>query len=475
MINDALDLSTNIPIVTNDNLPTTDTTATDTTATDTTATTDANRYIGSRPYINYYRPNRLMNRTRELSNLFSNRSRYQSPVTNYLRSNYVYNNNYDNIINNTLQEEKKFKNVLSREGFKQLRFCVFTDEEFEKKKKYKFMNNTCCISQTKFKDNDIVVMLPCNHIFNPSDILFWLTEKQANCPCCRYELKSIEKKIINNSDSHIEAPTSAPTPSTNDNYIIRSNTSRLLRPTIIPGETTPTEDPAEPPPNSQNNNSNPIHRHRSIYSTRVTPFQSVESDSETDTEIQEIIDNNNANEYSEDSDDEIDEDGDTINEPYISTIEGISNNIQTPPSNITNNINELSTNIPMPPPMTRTITMPANDILQQQGIPLDINSLLHNLRSLSQTTIDDPSNSTLNSRYNFLEEYIENSYLESNEIQRTLYESLSYNNLQSNTTQETTHLSQDQEEEEEESSEEEEEISTEQELLSDFEEWSDSD
>jgi hypothetical protein len=451
MNNDALDLSTNT----------------------TTTISGTTRDIGYTPYTNYYRPNRLMNRTRELSNLFSHRSRYQSPTTNYLRSSYVYNNNYDDIINNTLQEEKKFKNVLSREGFKQLRFCVFTDEEFEKKKKYKFINNTCCISQTKFKDNDIVVMLPCNHIFNPSDILFWLTNRQSKCPCCRYELKSTEKRITSESYTYTEAAT--PTPPTNDNYIIRSNTSLRTRPnTILPRRrtnATTREDPAEPP---QNNNL----RRRPIHSTRVIPFQSMESDSETDTEVQELIDNNNTNGHSDTEDSNGDIDDDHIGEPYIATSEDISNIIQSHPPNITNNINELlTTNIPTP--MTRTTNMFTNDI-QTNGIPLDINALLHNLRSLSQTTIDDPSNSTLNPRYNFLEEYIENSYLESNEIQRTLYESLSYSNLQPNITQENSHPSQEpQREEQEDSNEEdessEEDISTEDELFSDIEEWSDSD
>ena len=161
---------------------------------------------------------------------------------------------------------------------------------------------------------------------------------------------------------------------------------------------------------------------------------------------------------------------DNIGEPYISTIGDISNNIQTYlHPNITNNINELFTaNISTPTttiPTANTTTMSANNI-STNDIPIDINSLLHNLRSLSQTTIYDPSNSTLNSRYNFLEEYIENSYLESNEIQRTLYESLSYNNLQPNTTQENSHPSQEAQRQQEESSEEEksseeEEISTE--------------
>ena len=403
-------------------------------------------------YPNYYRPPRYLNRSRGLSNLFSTRSRYQSPISNYLQSSYVYNTtNYEDLINNTLEEEKKFKNVLSREGFKQLQFCVFTDEEFEKKEKYKFINNTCCISQTKFKDNDVVVMLPCNHIFNPSDILFWLTEKQARCPCCRYELKSIEKRIVEES--------SAPQPPTNNNYIIRSNTSNTLRRTaVVPvNNSRVMEDPAEPSRNGT----------RSMRSTRVLPFQSHDSESETDTEVQEIIDGRNT----DDSDDD-------IGQPYIST-----NNEQESTSvpNITNNINE--------------ITLPSlTNRLPRSTIPMDINSLLHNLRSLSQTTIEDPSNSTLNSRYNFLEDYIENSYLETNEIQRTLYESLSYNTSRQNNTTELCqeHREQQQEQQqviqqEQESSESEtsdnslitsdgesiDDESIDDELFSDVDEWSD--
>ena len=43
-------------------------------------------------------------------------------------------------------------------------------------------------------EDQVVAMLPCNHIFEKNSILQWLTEESHKCPVCRYEMDFIEKK-----------------------------------------------------------------------------------------------------------------------------------------------------------------------------------------------------------------------------------------------------------------------------------------
>jgi hypothetical protein len=53
----------------------------------------------------------------------------------------------------------------------------------------------CVITQKPFENNMNVTQLPCDHIFEPSGILYWVTNKNATCPVCRFKLHSKEKRI----------------------------------------------------------------------------------------------------------------------------------------------------------------------------------------------------------------------------------------------------------------------------------------
>tara|TARA_X000001036_G_scaffold150135_1_gene142588 strand:- start:268 stop:957 length:690 start_codon:yes stop_codon:yes gene_type:complete len=61
-------------------------------------------------------------------------------------------------------------------------------------KKTKFKNtinsNTeCPITNNTFNPNDVIIILPCNHSFEPYSILNWLQNHNSECPMCRHKLK----------------------------------------------------------------------------------------------------------------------------------------------------------------------------------------------------------------------------------------------------------------------------------------------
>jgi hypothetical protein len=372
---------------------------------------DASNNLSSR-LLQYQNYRRNLNRSRAVNNLFSgiNRTRYQSPIgrsssstRNYLRRSLGTSNYITDILNSSLNQENTYKSILSREGFQALEFLSFTNEEYETKNKY--INNTCCISQKTFQDNDIVVMLPCKHIFNPSDILYWLTEKQAKCPVCRYKLPSVERKIhkpqaytrrsrepdeLYDTNTIISAAEPPPPPSTPPYDVSNNNTTTTMSMSL--------QFPRIP---TSDSDSDELER---PLLTRVMPFGEITSDSETDTEIQEIIDNNNSynNNNNNNNNNNTTNDDEYDSEEDDSMPELITDEEETIP-NITNDITEMEY---------------ADDIIN------NFNNILQNLRTVTHISTSDPSNSTIQSRYNFIENAIENSYLESAELQRTLYESL---------------------------------------------------
>ena len=120
-------------------------------------------------------------------NQFSD-SIYSRIIQRSFLSNFLLNNqNVNNIINTSLNDQPKYKNVLSDEGKKKL-----------KTKKYRkgaCSNDTCAITQEKFKTYESIIVLPCSHGFK-EDVMEWLEKEQAECAMCRMKLDS--KEIKNN-------------------------------------------------------------------------------------------------------------------------------------------------------------------------------------------------------------------------------------------------------------------------------------
>ncbi len=54
------------------------------------------------------------------------------------------------------------------------------------------INDACGIWQEPFEEGEDIKILPCNHAFKSDAIMKWLHEEKAECPICRYSLKSKE-------------------------------------------------------------------------------------------------------------------------------------------------------------------------------------------------------------------------------------------------------------------------------------------
>jgi hypothetical protein len=102
------------------------------------------------------------------------------------------NSIFDNVISQSLNQPSLYKNVISDEGKTTI-----------KKIKYKsndVFNASCPISLVDFEEEQEVIALPCNHCFFPESIEKWLQEEKAECPVCRFKLKS--KEIKYNEDDN---------------------------------------------------------------------------------------------------------------------------------------------------------------------------------------------------------------------------------------------------------------------------------
>ena len=104
------------------------------------------------------------------------------------------------LINQSLNDESKYKNVLDENGLDQIETVIYNSNEFPD-------NKQCPISFLEFKQGDTISKLPCNHIFHEESILKWLENEQANCPVCRYELSSKEVKKTDISENIIPRQT----------------------------------------------------------------------------------------------------------------------------------------------------------------------------------------------------------------------------------------------------------------------------
>ena len=105
--------------------------------------------------------------------------------------------NFESILQQSLTDpsQNMYKNVLSKEGEKQIKTCFF--------KKGEFPNDTCSITLAEFKEGETVKQLPCGHIFKPDAIDKWLKNEQARCPICRKELASKEIKKEKNLNENV--------------------------------------------------------------------------------------------------------------------------------------------------------------------------------------------------------------------------------------------------------------------------------
>jgi len=48
--------------------------------------------------------------------------------------------------------------------------------------------NECCICLDKYKENDILIKLKCNHMFHKECLEPWFKKSNRSCPLCRYKI-----------------------------------------------------------------------------------------------------------------------------------------------------------------------------------------------------------------------------------------------------------------------------------------------
>ena len=117
--------------------------------------------------------------------------------------------NYSRALAASIHDQGGTKNVLSDDGESELKLRKFTTEDKDQ--------TTCPIMHIPFDIDDDVIELPCGHIFEPEGIKRWLKDEKAECPVCRYKMKS---KEIKNED--------AGTPSEQDNNEIITGRSNII-------------------------------------------------------------------------------------------------------------------------------------------------------------------------------------------------------------------------------------------------------
>ena len=88
---------------------------------------------------------------------------------------------------------KKYKKVIADNEFKKLKIEKFNIIEATKKN----YNKECIFTLNEFKENENIIRLPCNHIYNDNEITNWLQKESNTCPICRYEF---DYKEINNDE-----------------------------------------------------------------------------------------------------------------------------------------------------------------------------------------------------------------------------------------------------------------------------------
>ena len=93
------------------------------------------------------------------------------------------------ILAGSLYERNPVKKVFDEEAAT----CEITDKKFTVALAEEMrINSACGIWQEEFEEGEAIKILPCNHAFRAEAIMKWLKEEKAECPMCRFVLKSKE-------------------------------------------------------------------------------------------------------------------------------------------------------------------------------------------------------------------------------------------------------------------------------------------
>ena len=150
-------------------------------------TNDYNEYLSHLFYglgniqFNNYEPNILnnINSILTLSNLMNEGLNDHHNNNNNYQTN-IFTQIFNNLNNNQNQIED-IPIVLTEESYNKLVKCDYKDIDDE----IKLKNSKCMITLDEFKDDDKVILLPCEHVFKLEEITSWLKVNSYKCPSCR--------------------------------------------------------------------------------------------------------------------------------------------------------------------------------------------------------------------------------------------------------------------------------------------------
>lgn len=125
----------------------------------------------------------------------------QNLINNFFSFSNSYNmnlNDYNNINNlfNLFSHMPQNQNsdipiVITNQSFDDLKKCKYVDLNDDIKGK----NPKCMISLETFKENDDIIMLPCEHVFCIEEATDWLKNNSYKCPVCRHPSGNYYAKI----------------------------------------------------------------------------------------------------------------------------------------------------------------------------------------------------------------------------------------------------------------------------------------
>ena len=92
------------------------------------------------------------------------------------------------IMSRSLYDRHPVKKVITEEARSEIVDKKFTAAMVADLK----INDVCGIWQESFEEEEDIKILPCNHAFKSEAIMKWLENEKAECPVCRFSLKSKE-------------------------------------------------------------------------------------------------------------------------------------------------------------------------------------------------------------------------------------------------------------------------------------------
>ena len=148
---------------------------------------------GNIQFNNNFEPNisNNINSILTLSNLTNEGINNYNPIENSNSFN-IYTELFNNINNNNNQiQNEDIPIVLTDESYNKLKKCDYKDIDDDIKAK----NLKCMITLDEFKDDDKVILLPCDHVFKLEEVTCWLKDNSYKCPSCRNSCGNYYAKI----------------------------------------------------------------------------------------------------------------------------------------------------------------------------------------------------------------------------------------------------------------------------------------